>query len=82
MKKKKVICRPKLGHDGFYRVIIETYYHPPPASKIGDILEKVTKLKWEFFGCFMDHCCFATKQKPPKEFTIKIDWEEYYGYEY
>ena len=76
MGKKTVTCKPMLGSDGFYRVIIDTYYHFSPAFNIRDTLKEVTKLKWELFGCFMDTCCFATKQKPPGKFTIEIDWTE------
>lgn len=74
---KTIKCnRPKKDIDDYWRIVIDVYYSPRPLWHIEKILEKATGIKWKFFGAFMDSACFATKSKPPKEFTIKIPWNE------
>lgn len=72
----KTICIPELGDDKIWRVTMDIYYCPRPIHPIAKILEKATGIKWFFMGAFMDVACFGTKKKPPKEFTVKIPWEE------
>jgi len=71
--KKTITCIPELGNDGWYRVIIDTYYYMGSNFTLSEKAEKVTGVKWEAFGCFMDTCCIATKEDTDS-FTMEIDW--------
>jgi len=71
-KYKKVRCKPKLSSDGYYRVIIDTYYHDGSNFTLRDEAQRATGAYWEAFGCFMDTCC----KSDTDEFDIYIKWFE------
>lgn len=76
MGTRTAICSPELGGDGWWRIGIDVYYCFGKVPEIKYALKKTTGIEWEHFGTFMDCACYATKEKPPKEFSVKIPWEE------
>lgn len=72
--KRTIKCVPKLGMDGWYRVLIDVYYHSGSSFTLVELAEKATGVEWETFGCFMDTCCIATKEDTGS-FTIEIGWK-------
>jgi hypothetical protein len=75
-KMKTITCIPQLGNDKWWRITIDVYYCFGKVSEIKSILKKKTGIDWRHFGTFMDTACYATKEKPPKEFSVNIPWEE------
>ena len=73
---KKVICRPEKGSDGWWRIMIDVYFCFGRVPEIQSALKEATNIEWKHFGTFMDCACYATKEKPPKKFSVEIPWNE------
>ena len=63
-------------HPQYSLIVVDIYYFFGGAFKLAELLEQQTKVKWMSRGCFIDNCCFETKEEVPDSFEFTYTWDE------